>query len=189
MRCRAGPLPVEVLMRLTAFPKSSLAVACLALLATTSTSAAQPSSQQARIGLLCSTLCSGGSFPALVDELRKLGWVEGSTITIDRKPAEGRYERLPQLASELVQSRPKLIVAISPPAARAAKDATNDIPIIFLYVADPVGVGLAQSLARPGGNVTGVATLVPGGFMGKSVELLRELLPTARRIAAMINPN
>jgi putative ABC transport system substrate-binding protein len=108
---------------------------------------------------------------------------------IDRKAGEGRYDRLSQLAAELVQSRPKLIVAISPPAARAAKDATAEIPIVMLYVADPVGVGLAQSLSRPGGNVTGVATLVPGGFMAKSVELLRELLPTAVRIAAMINPN
>ena len=71
---------------------------------------------------------------------------------------------------------------------RAAKDATTDIPIVMLYVADPVGVGLAQSLARPGGNLTGVATLVPGGITAKALQLLKELLPTARRIAVLINP-
>jgi hypothetical protein len=105
-------------MRLTAFPKPTLSVTCLALLATTSTSAAQPSAQQARIGLLCSTLCSGGSFPALLDELRKLGVVEGSTIRIDRKPAEGRYERLPQLVTKALYIGQKQRIAVAPPGAK-----------------------------------------------------------------------
>jgi putative ABC transport system substrate-binding protein len=134
--------------------------------------------------MLCATVCP----TVVLDELRLLGWIEGSTIRVDRKPAASRLERLPQLAKELVQSKPDLIIATGPQPARASKDATTDIPIVMLYVADPVGVGLAQSLARPGGNLTGVATLVPGGLMGKSLQLLKELLPTARRIAVLINP-
>ena len=81
------------------------------------------------------------------------------------------------IAADLVRSKPDLIVAFTPQAVRAVKDATSDIPIVMLFVADPVGVGLASSLAHPGGNLTGVATLVPGAFMGKMLEVLRELLP------------
>jgi putative ABC transport system substrate-binding protein len=136
--------------------------------------------------MLCaSAVCS---LTSLEEELRQLGWIEGSTILIDRKPAGGRFERLPQLAQELVQSKPDLIIATSPQPVRAAKNATTEIPIVMLYVADPVGAGLAQSLARPGGNLTGVTTLVPGGTIAKSLQLLKELVPTARRIAVLINP-
>jgi putative tryptophan/tyrosine transport system substrate-binding protein len=161
-----------------------LPVACVTLLAIGSTAAGQTASRPARIGMLCATVCP----TVVLDELRQLGWVEGSTILIDRKPAASRLERLPQLAKELVQSRPDLIIATSVQPVRAAKDATSEIPIVMLYVADPVGIGLAQSLARPGGNLTGVTTLVPGGITAKSLQLLKELLPTARRIAVLINP-
>jgi putative ABC transport system substrate-binding protein len=123
------------------------------------------------------------------DELRKLGWVDGTTIVIERKEAASRLEQLPPLAADLVRSKPDLIVAIGPQPARAAKDATSEIPIVTLFVADPVGMGLASSLARPGGNLTGVATLVPGDFNGKVLQLLRELLPHATRLAALINPS
>jgi putative ABC transport system substrate-binding protein len=137
--------------------------------------------------MLCaSAVCS---LTSLEEELRQLGWIEGSTILIDRKPAGGRFERLPQLAQELVQAKPDLIIASSPQPVRAAKNATTEIPIVMLYVADPVGAGLAQSLARPGGNLTGVTTLVPGGTIAKSLQLLKELVPTARRIAVLINPS
>jgi putative ABC transport system substrate-binding protein len=134
--------------------------------------------------MLCATVCPS----VVLDELRQLGWIEGSTILIDCKPAASRLERLPQLAKELVQSKPDLIIATSVQPVRAAKDATTEIPIVMLYVADPVGVGLAQSLAHPGGNLTGVTTLVPGGTVAKALQLLKELLPTARRIAVLINP-
>ena len=144
----------------------------------------QTASRPARIGMLCATVCP----TVVLDELRQLGWIEGSTILIDRKPAASRLERLPQLAKELVQSKPDLIIATSVQPVRAAKDATSEIPIVMLYVADPVGIGLAQSLARPGGNLTGVTTLVPGGITAKALQLLKELLPTARRIAVLINP-
>jgi putative ABC transport system substrate-binding protein len=125
---------------------------------------------------------------AFFEELRKLGWIEGTTIVIERKGA-GRLDELPALAADLVRSKPDLIVAIAPQPARAAKDATSEIPIVMLFVADPVGVGLASSLAHPGGNLTGVATLVPGAFIGKTLDILRELLPQAKRVAAFVNPS
>lgn len=116
-----------------------------------------------------------------VEEVRKLGWVEGTTIVIDRKEAGSRLDELPTLAADLVQSKPDLIVTVSPQAARAAKDASSEIPIVIIFVADPVGMGLASSLAHPGGNVTGVASLVPGDFDGKVLEIIRELLPKAEQ--------
>ena len=139
--------------------------------------------------MLCTHSCTGSLIDAFLDELRKLGWVEGTTIVIERKDAGGRLDQLPALAADLVRSKPDLIVAFSPQPVRAAKDATSEIPIVMLFVADPVGLGLASSLARPGGNLTGVATLVPGAFIGKSLGLLRELLPQAKRVAALINPS
>ena len=96
---------------------------------------------------------------------------------------------LPALAADLVRSKPDLIVAFAPQPARAVKDATSEIPIVMIFVADPVGMGLVSSLAHPGGNLTGVTTLVPGGFMGKSLDILRDLLPQAKRLAAFINPS
>jgi putative ABC transport system substrate-binding protein len=153
------------------------------------TAATQPAPRMARVGMLCSVSCTGDAYDALSDELGKLGWIEGTTIVIERKEAGRRFDRLPELAADLVRSNPDLIVAVSPQPARAAKDATSEIPIVILFVADPVGVGLASSLANPGGNLTGVATLVPGTFIGKGLEVLRELLPEAKRVAAFVNPS
>ncbi len=95
---------------------------------------------------------------------------------------------MPALAQELVDLKPDLIVSSAPQPSRAAKDATSTIPIVFVAVADPVRVGLVESLARPGGNVTGIATVVPGGFIGKSLEQLKPALPKAIRIAVLLNP-
>src|ERR1043166_761791 len=142
-----------------------------------------------RVAILCVPSCGGVTFDALVDELRNLGWVERSTIALERKETGQRLDQLPLLAADLVRSNPALIVAFTPQAVRAVKNATSDIPIVMLFVADPVGVGLASSLAHPGGNLTGVATLVPGAFIGKMLEVLRELLPHARRVAAFLNPS
>jgi putative ABC transport system substrate-binding protein len=140
--------------------------------------------------MLCSTSCAPAPITdALSDELRKLGWLEGTTIVIERKEGGGRIDRLPALAADLVRSKPDVIVALAPQATRAVKDATSEIPIVMLFVADPVGLGLASSLARPGGNLTGVATVVPGAFIQKSLGLLRELLPQAKRVVALINPS
>ncbi|HEY7140859.1 MAG TPA: ABC transporter substrate-binding protein [Methylomirabilota bacterium] len=149
---------------------------------------AQPAGRITRIGALCATRCEGPSYDAFRVGLRDLGWVEGRNLAIEARGAGGQLDRLPGLARELVALSPALIVAFAPQPARAAKDATSVIPVVFVGVADPVRVGLVQSLARPGGNVTGVATLVPGGFIAKQFELLKEAVPHASRIATLGNP-
>ena len=98
-------------------------------------------------------------------------------------------DRLPDLAVELVALAPELIIAPGPQAALAAKSATSTIPIVFVAVADPVGLGLVQSLSRPSGNITGLATMVPDDFGAKRLEILRELVPSASKIALLVNPN
>jgi putative ABC transport system substrate-binding protein len=143
---------------------ATVPVLLVVLLVLASAAATQPAPKVARVGMLCNPMCNVSFNDAFLDELRKLGWVEGTTIVIERKDPDYRLGRLPALAAELVRSKPNLIVTFTPQAARAAKDATSDIPIVILFVAEPVGMGLASSLARPGGNLTGVATLVPGGF-------------------------
>jgi len=124
---------------------------------------------------------------AFWDELQKIGWIEGANILVERKEAGAHIDQFPALAAELVQSKPDLIVATNPQSARAAKDATANIPIAFFGVADPIGMGLVSSLAHPGGNVTGAATLDGANFTGKVFGLIRELLPRAKRVAAIIN--
>ena len=158
---------------------------CLLL---TCAAAAQPSTKSPRIGMLCPVQCAGAGYVAFDDELRKLGWVEGSNLIIEREGAQGHYERLPELAANLARSKPNLIIAAGSQAARAAKDATAEIPVAFSFVAHPVELGLVQSLRRPGGNVTGVAALAPGAFLAKQFEVLRELLPRAQRVAVLHNP-
>jgi len=167
---------------------ATVPVLLVVLLALASEATAQAVRRVAHVGMLASSCAPGPIGNALSDELRKLGWLEGTTIVIECKEAGGRYDRLPALAADLVRSKPDLIVAFAPPAARAVKEATAEIPIVILYVADPVGMGLVSSLARPGGNMTGVATMVPGEFNGKMLGILRELLPQAKRLAAFINP-
>jgi putative ABC transport system substrate-binding protein len=166
---------------------AAVPILMVVLLAFASAARTQTTPKMPRVGMLCSPTCTGITIDALFDELRKLGRVEGANMVVERKQADSRLDQLPGLAADLVRSKPDLIVAIGPQPARAAKDATSEIPIVILFVADPVGVGLASSLARPGGNLTGVATLVPGDFNAKILELLRELLPPAKRVAALIN--
>jgi putative ABC transport system substrate-binding protein len=168
---------------------TTVPVLLVVLLVFASAAATQPAPRVARIGMLCAPLCNLSPNNAFVDELRKLGWVEGTTIVIERKDPDHRLEQLPALAADLVRSKPNVIVTFTPRSARAAKDATSDIPIVMLFVADPVGLGLASSLAHPGGNLTGVATFVPGDFNGKVLGLLREALPQAKRLAVLINPS
>jgi putative tryptophan/tyrosine transport system substrate-binding protein len=162
--------------------------AVLVLVLLTFDVAAQAPPKTARIGMLCPVRCTGPGYTAFDGELRKLGWIEGSNLTIERRALEGRYERVSELAAELVRSKPDLIVGPSAPIARALKEATSEIPIAFSFVAHPVEIGLVQSLARPGRNVTGVAAITPGAFLAKQLEVLRELLPQAQRIAVLTNP-
>jgi ABC-type uncharacterized transport system substrate-binding protein len=168
---------------------ATLPILLVMLLVVASAAVGQPAPRVARVGILCSVSCTVDGYDVLSDELRKLGWIEGTTLVIERKEAGRRFDRLPELAADLVRSKPDLIVAFTPQPSRAAKDATSEIPIVILFVADPVGAGLATSLAHPGGNLTGVATLVPGAFGGKSLDILRELLPQAKRVTAFLNPS
>ena len=117
--------------------------------------------------------------------LQRLGWVEGKTLSIERAYTAGANERLPELAADLVRRKVDVIWAISPPAAVAAARATKSIPIVFVRVVAPLELGLGESFARPGGNVTGVASTADFGVYGKRLELLREILPGAKRIATI----
>ncbi|HZK91583.1 MAG TPA: ABC transporter substrate-binding protein [Stellaceae bacterium] len=120
--------------------------------------------------------------------LSEAGYVEGQSFAMDYRWAEGNYGQLSAFATELVGRKVDLIVTGGPPAARAAKDATSTIPVVFVTGADPVAAGLVVSLARPGGNLTGIAILA-GELAPKRLELLAELVPTAKTIALLINPN
>jgi ABC-type uncharacterized transport system substrate-binding protein len=140
-----------------------------------------------RIGLL-SGFQNLPILKVLHEGLRDHGWIEGKNLIIDYRYYEGHPERLPALAAELVALRPDLLIAPNVQAAVALKSATATIPIVFVAVADPVGIGLVQSLSRPGGNITGLATFVPGQFSSKAIEILRELVPGASKIALLINP-
>ena len=160
------------------------------LIAAPLSASAQQPERIARIGVLGTTHCEpGASMDALRDGLRHAGWVEGRNLRIECRGAGTQVDRLPALARELVDLKPDLIVTFSPQPSQAAKSATSTIPIVFIAVADPVRYGLVESLARPGGNVTGVATLVPGGLTGKALENLKQALPQATRIATLVNPS
>jgi ABC-type uncharacterized transport system substrate-binding protein len=151
---------------------------------------AQPRGNVYRIGFLgvTSRLEYGRHVDALRTGLRKLGYEEGNNIVFEYRWAEGRYDRLPQLAAELVNLKIDVLVVHSTPGARAAKQATSTIPIVVSAVADPVDVGLVASLARPGGNLTGL-TFFLAEICAKRVELIREAIPTLTRVAVIVNPS
>jgi putative tryptophan/tyrosine transport system substrate-binding protein len=119
--------------------------------------------------------------------LQDLGYVEGQTITIEARWAEGRHDRFPALVAELVRLPVHVLLAISTPAALAAKQETPAIPIVFI-AGEPLGSGVVASLARPGGNLTGVSLALGEAFAGKWLELLREALPTVSQVALLWNP-
>ena len=116
--------------------------------------------------------------------LRDLGYVEGKNIVIEYRSAEGNYDRLPELAAELVRPKPDVLVTSATPATLAAKQATSAIPIVTANGPDPVELGLAESLARPGGNVTGL-TSISSELSAKRLGLLKELIPHVSRMAAL----
>jgi ABC-type uncharacterized transport system substrate-binding protein len=149
---------------------------------------AQPSPKVPRIGFLAPLSLAGDPrLPAFLQGLRELGYEEGRNITIEYRFAEGRPERLPGLAADLVRMKVDVIVTGQPPAAMAAKAATGTIPIVFTVAGDPVAEGFVSSLARPGGNMTGLASIAPA-LMGKQLELLREVVPGISRVAVLANP-
>src|SRR6202030_887872 len=124
--------------------------------------------------------------PAFVKRLSELGWIEGRTVAIEYRWAEGRSEHLAEIAAEFVQRKGDVIVTAGPPPTAAAEEATSTIPIVFAAVGDPVGTGMVASLARPGGNVTGMS-LQQTDSAGKRLELLREVIPGLRHLAIMAN--
>ena len=127
---------------------------------------------------------------AFRQRLRELGWVEGQNIVIDYRYAEDRVDRLPDLAAELVRLKVDLIIASAgTQVVTAAKNATETIPIVMIGVRDPVGTGLIASLARPGGNVTGVSGYAGLEIVAKQLELLKEAVPKIRRVAILSNPS
>jgi putative ABC transport system substrate-binding protein len=150
---------------------------------------AEPSTSPVGIGYL-----SGGSDAsdrawrrAFADGLRELGWIPGQGVVVHERYADGRFERLPTLAAELVNLRVRVIVTVTTPAAQAAKRATSTVPIVIAAAGDVLGSGLVSSIARPGGNVTGLSFLGTE-LVAKQMDLLLELLPGAARLAFMGDP-
>jgi putative ABC transport system substrate-binding protein len=160
-----------------------------ALLAAPCIAVAQPASTGKRIGFLSATtrVQAAPLVEGFRQGLREQGYVEGSNIAIEYRFAEGKFDRLPGLAAELVRLRVDVLVAVVTQASLAAKSATSTIPIVMVGVSDPVGSNLVASLARPGGNVTGNSSLT-AATAGKSLELLKEVAPGVRRVGVLWNP-
>jgi putative tryptophan/tyrosine transport system substrate-binding protein len=174
-----------------AVAKLSLVVAVFILSASLAAEA-QPTGKVYRIGYLAMGSGSGTANPrpleAFRQGLRELGWVEGQNIVIEYRYAEGRPDRLPGLAAELLRLKVDVIAASPTPAALAARNATGTIPIVGMSLTEPVRLGLVANLARPGGNVTGVTYGVDTDIFGKQLELLRKAVPKVRGVAVLSNP-
>jgi ABC-type uncharacterized transport system substrate-binding protein len=162
----------------------------LGLLAAPLAAEAQPAGKVHRIGFLGSGSATGDprTREAFREGLREFGWVEGQNLVIEYRFAEGQSDRLPDLATELVRLKVDVIAAGPTPPVLAAKKATGTIPIVGMSLTDPVGLGLVASLARPGGNVTGVTYSVGTETFGKGLELLKEAVPKVRHVAVLSNP-
>jgi putative ABC transport system substrate-binding protein len=161
----------------------------LSLVAAPLAAAVQPAPKVPRIGVLSNNSLASASVHYLQpfrQGLRDLGYVEGQNIIVEYRFAEWHEDRLPALAAELVQLPVDVLVTLAAPATRVARQATTTIPIVFMIVNDPVGQGFIASLARPGGNVTGVSTL-SSELSGKRLELLQEAVPGLRRVAVFWN--
>jgi putative tryptophan/tyrosine transport system substrate-binding protein len=153
--------------------------------------AQQPISKIPRVGFLGSVSSHASGDRSRVEGLRlglrQLGYIEGKNILIEYRYADGKVERLPSLAAELVSLKVDILLARGAPAAHAAKNATSTIPIIFGNAADPVGTGLVSSLARPGGNITGLSDF-NSGVITKRLELIKEVVPRVFHVAVFLNP-
>jgi putative ABC transport system substrate-binding protein len=157
-----------------------------ALLVALSISAEAQPRRMPRIGYLIavSPSASANRVQAFLDGLRELGYTDGTNLVIDYRYAEEKLDRLPTLAAELVSLKPDIILTAGSQATRAAKEATSTIPIVMTNDPDPVGSGFVASLARPGGNITGLSTLAPE-LTGKRLELLGEIVPKLSRVAIL----
>ena len=168
-------------------------VSGLALLAVAHVAGAQAPTSLPRIAFLSgegqlSSTCTSArhhvGYRAFIEGLRSLGYKKGENVAIDCRSAEGEYEQLDILAAELVKLNPAVLVAAATPAWLAAKRATSEIPIVSVYTADPVQLGLVASLARPGANVTGISALA-SDYAAKSVQLLKEAAPRTARVGVL----
>jgi putative ABC transport system substrate-binding protein len=155
------------------------------LLAAPLAAEAQQTGKIYRIGFLANTP-NARLEDVMWQGLRERGWAEGQNFILERRYSEGRNDRHPALAAELVRLQPDLIIIVGTPAALAAKEATTTIPVVFVTVADPVGSGLVSSLAKPGGNITGTGNAGPQ-LLGKHLELLKEAIPSLSRVGVLIN--
>jgi putative ABC transport system substrate-binding protein len=164
------------------------ALFCAAALAAQVESFAQQQPKVWRIGLLAPDSSSSGIYAGFQEGMRGLGYVEGKNFNIDKRFAEGIYERLPGLAADLVRSKVDIIVAGSTLSVQAARQATSTIPIVMAAVPDPVGEGFVARLARPGGNITGLSNIVTE-VSAKHLELLRAVVPKLSRVAVLVNPH
>ena len=164
--------------------KITVLTLCAMFLALSSTSEAQQPTKVPRIGHIAAASLSAvaARTEAFRQGMRELGYVEGKNIVIEYRSAEGNPDRLPVLAAELVRLKVDVIVTGGPTATRAAKEATSTIPIVMTQDSDPIGTGFVASLARPGGNITGLSTLAPE-LGGKRLELLKEIVPRLSRVA------
>jgi putative ABC transport system substrate-binding protein len=164
-------------------------VVALAVLGQPLAALAQPTGKAYRIDVLSGGSAGAAPLEAFRQGLCELGWVEGRNIAIDYRFGEGRDDRLPELATQLVELKVDVIAAGPTPPAVAAKNATGTSPIVMLGAATPVELGLVASLARAGGNVTGSSWSVDLAIIGKGLELLKETVPTLRLVAILTNPD
>ncbi|MGH6689874.1 MAG: ABC transporter substrate-binding protein [Gammaproteobacteria bacterium] len=152
---------------------------------------AQPRSSAPRIGVLTSEAVSAtdSAMVAFQRAMRDLGYIEGQTVYIEYRDGQGRSDRFTELVTELIRLGTDVMVVASTPAARAAKQATERIPVVFVLGGNPVETGLVESLARPGGNLTGLSSAIDDEFSGKWVELLKAAVPKLSRVVALRNPD
>ena len=178
-------------MRLAVIRPATVVILLL-LSASLGTAAAQPREKMPRIGYLYPGFSTDPMrerfLEAFRQGLRELGYVEGQNIAIESRWAEDKDDRFPALAADLVRSKVDVIVAMSGAATRAVQQTTRTIPIVMSLVNDPVGSGLVASLARPGGNVTGLTVMSPD-LAGKQFQLLKEVVPKVSRVAVLRNPD
>jgi len=163
-------------------------VACLEPFGLSIAADAQQQAAPRRIGVLLAGLWTEEMVRAFREGLLSAGYVEGRDVVIEWRSTHGSYDQLPQFAADLVQSKVDAIVASDTPSARAAERATSTIPIVLVLISDPVGSGLVASLAHPGGNVTGLTIMTPD-ITAKRLQLIKETLPLATRVAVLWNPD
>jgi putative ABC transport system substrate-binding protein len=182
---------VQLAAQIPVMNRRTACTAVFALLGSPQVIRAQVVGRKARVGFLVDTP-PDPVFQRIIIEpfrhgLRELGYAEDQNIVIEFRSADGRHERLPKLANELLQLQLDVLVAAFPPAAQAAKNATHTVPVVAIVDA-PVETGLVATLARPGGNVTGISSWA-GELVAKRLQIVRELVPAARRFGILFNPN